>query len=190
MKPRQTEEEKLRVLEGEHAALDLKRGELLEQRQLEEAAYLLLKDNGIKTTIIKEYLPAINTLINKYLSAMDFYVKFELDDSFTEVIRSRGRDEFSYHSFSEGEKRRIDLAILFTWRQIAQMKNSVNVNLMILDEILDGSMDGLGIDYFMKIMNQFGEGTNVFVISHRDIVDGFDSYLRFEKRGDFSVLAS
>ncbi len=165
-----------------------KYGELLGRQKIEEAAKALLKDNGIKTAIIKEYLPSINKLINKYLAAMDFFVSFELDESFEEVIKSRGRDEFSYASFSEGEKRRIDLAILFTWRQIAQMKNSVNLNLLILDEILDGSLDGVGIDHFMNIMNQFGENTNIFVISHRDIVDGFDSYLKFEKRGDFSVL--
>lgn len=179
----------LAKVEAQLAGYRTKYGDLLSRQKIEEAAKTLLKDNGIKTAIIKEYLPSINRLINKYLAALDFFVSFELDEAFDEVIKSRGRDEFSYSSFSEGEKRRIDLAILFTWRQIAQMKNSVNINLMILDEILDGSLDGVGIDHFMNIMTQFGENTNIFVISHRDIVDGFDSYLKFEKRNDFSVLS-
>ena len=132
----------------------------------------------------------MNKLINRYLSAMDFFVRFELDESFQEVIKSRGRDAFTYDSFSEGEKRRLDLAILFTWRQIAKMKNSVNTNLMILDEILDGALDGAGIDYFLSIMNQFGEQTNVFVISHREVADKFDNVIRVEKKNDFSVLVT
>jgi ABC-type multidrug transport system ATPase subunit len=121
---------------------------------------------------------------------MDFYVKFELDDSFNEVIKSRSRDEFTYASFSEGEKRRLDLAILFTWRQVAKMKNSVNTNILILDEILDGALDAGGIDYFLSIMNTFGDNTNVFVISHRDVADKFNHVVRFEKKNDFSVIAA
>lgn len=183
-----SEQVKLNQMETKHEEVTAKYSELLERRKIEDAAKALLKDDGIKTAVIKEYLPAINKLINTFLAAMDFYVSFELDESFDEVIKSRGRDEFSYDSFSEGEKRRIDLAILFTWRRIAQMKNSVNVKVMILDEILDGSLDAIGIDHFMKMMNEFGEDTNIFVISHRDIVDGFESYLRFEKRDDFSVM--
>ena len=124
------------------------------------------------------------------LKFFDFFVKFELDESFQEVIKSRGRDAFTYDSFSEGEKRRLDLAVLFTWRQIAKMKNSVNTNLMVLDEILDGALDGAGIDYFLSTMNQFGEHTNVFVISHRDVADKFDHVIRVEKKNDFSVISS
>ena len=123
---------------------------------------------------------------------MDFYVKFDLDESFQEVIKSRGRDAFTYDSFSEGEKRRLDLAILFTWRQIAKMKNSVNTNLMILDEILDGALDGAGIDYFLSIMNQFGDQTNVFVISHKvdQMIDRFDNVVRLEKKNEFSLITT
>ena len=163
---------------------------LLEHRNLQEVAAMLLKDTGIKTAIIREYLPVMNKLINKYLTAMDFYVKFELDESFNELIKSRNRDDFTYDSFSEGEKRRLDLAILFTWRQIAKMKNSVNTNLMVLDEILDGALDGAGIDYFLSIMNAFGEHTNVFVISHKvdQMVERFDNVIRVEKRNDFSLV--
>ena len=161
-----------------------------EDRNLPDIAALLLKDTGIKTAIIREYLPAMNKLINKYLAAMDFYVHFELDESFNEVIKSRFRDEFTYASFSEGEKMRIDLAILFTWRQIAKMKNSVNTNLLILDEIFDSSLDTAGTDYFLTVMSQF-EKTNVFVISHKGDVlfDKFRSVIKFEKKNDFSVIA-
>lgn len=162
-----------------------------EERNLQDIAGTLLKDTGIKTAIIREYLPAMNKLINKYLAAMDFYVHFELDESFNEKIKSRFRDEFTYASFSEGEKMRIDLAILFTWRQIAKMKNSVNTNLLILDEIFDSSLDNAGTDYFLSVMSQF-EKTNVFVISHKSdaMIDKFRSVIRFEKRNDFSVIAS
>ena len=165
---------------------------LLDKRAMQDVASMLLKDNGIKTAIIREYLPVMNKLINKYLAAMDFYVKFELDESFQEAIKSRGRDDFTYDSFSEGEKRRLDLAILFTWRQIAKMKNSVNTNIMILDEILDGALDTGGIDFFLNIMNQFGEQTNVFVISHKvdQMVDRFDHVVRVEKKNDFSVISA
>jgi DNA repair exonuclease SbcCD ATPase subunit len=165
---------------------------LLEQRNLEEVAATLLKDTGIKTAIIREYLPAMNKLINKYLQAMDFFVHFELDESFNEVIKSRYRDEFTYASFSEGEKMRIDLAILFTWRQIAKMKNSVNTNLLILDEIFDSSLDNSGTDYFLNVMSQLGEKSNTFVISHKgdQLFDKFRSVIRFEKRNDFSVIAA
>jgi DNA repair exonuclease SbcCD ATPase subunit len=184
-------EEKRKMRDYADTAIELvnTKRDLLEVRRLHDVAAALLKDTGVKTAIIREYLPVINKLINKYLAAMDFFVKFELDESFQEVIKSRGRDAFTYDSFSEGEKRRLDLAILFTWRQIAKMKNSVNTNLMILDEILDGALDGAGIDYFLSIMNHFGEHTNVFVISHRDIVDKFDHTIRFEKTNDFSTIA-
>lgn len=187
-------EEKTRMKQLAEEAINLvnTKSNLLDERQLHEVASALLKDTGIKTAIIREYLPVMNKLINKYLSAMDFFVKFELDESFQEVIKSRGRDAFTYASFSEGEKRRLDLAILFTWRQIAKMKNSVNTNLMILDEILDGALDGAGIDYFLSIMNQFGDQTNIFVISHKvdQMVDRFDHVIRVEKKNDFSVISS
>ena len=186
-------DEKKKMKEYAEGAINLvtQKTELLDTRQLHDVAGLLLKDTGIKTAIIREYLPVMNKLINKYLAAMDFFVKFELDESFQEVIKSRNRDIFTYDSFSEGEKRRLDLAILFTWRQIAKMKNSVNTNLLLLDEILDGALDAGGIDYFLNIMNQFGEHTNVFVISHKvhQMIDRFDHVVRFEKKNDFSVIA-
>lgn len=165
---------------------------LQESRKIQDISSILLKDTGIKTAIIKEYLPAMNKLINKYLTAMDFYVSFELDENFDETIKSRHRDEFTYASFSEGEKMRIDLAILFTWRQIAKMKNSVNTNLLILDEVFDSSLDTTGTDYFLSIMNSFGEKTNVFVISHKgdQLVDKFHSIIKFEKKNDFSVMTT
>jgi DNA repair exonuclease SbcCD ATPase subunit len=163
---------------------------LSEERTVQEISATLLKDTGIKTAVIKEYLPAMNKMINMYLQAMDFYVHFELDESFNETIKSRFRDEFTYASFSEGEKMRIDLAILFTWRQIAKMKNSVNTNLLVLDEIFDSSLDTAGTDYFLSVMNQLGEKTNVFVISHKgdQLFDKFHSVIKFEKKNDFSVM--
>ena len=164
---------------------------LNEHRNLEEVASLLLKDTGIKTAIIREYLPIMNKLINKYLNQMDAYIHFELDEAFNEIVKSRFRDEFTYASFSEGEKMRIDLAILFTWRQIAKMKNSVNTNLLLLDEIFDSSLDTAGTDYFLTLMNSFGENSNIFVISHKgdQLFDKFRSVIKFEKRNDFSVIA-
>ena len=164
---------------------------LSEQRNLEDISQQLLRDTGIKTAIIREYLPIMNMFINKYLTAMDAYIKFELDESFNETVKSRFRDEFTYASFSEGEKMRIDLAILFTWRQIAKMKNSVNTNLLILDEIFDSSLDTAGTDYFLNLMHQLGEKTNVFVISHKgdQLFDKFRSVIKFEKKHDFSQIA-
>ena len=164
--------------------------QLSENKNLQDIASLLLKDTGIKTAIIREYLPVMNKLINKYLNIMDSYIHFELDESFNEVIKSRFRDEFTYASFSEGEKQRIDLAILFTWRQIAKMKNSVNTNLLIFDEIMDSSLDVNGTESFMNLLDQFGEDTNIFVISHKgDILfDKFHSVIRIEKKNDFSVI--
>jgi len=166
--------------------------QLQEQRNIEEVAAVLLKDTGIKTAIIREYLPVMNKLINKYLTAMDAYIHFELDEAFNEIVKSRHRDDFTYASFSEGEKMRIDLAILFTWRQIAKMKNSVNTNLLLLDEIFDSSLDTAGTDYFLNLMNGFGDGTNIFVISHKgdQLFDKFRSVIKFEKHNDFSVIAA
>jgi DNA repair exonuclease SbcCD ATPase subunit len=186
----ETEKETLKNLANEALEKNNVKMEYIKQKNLQDIASVLLKDTGIKTTIIKEYLPAMNKLINKYLSAMDFFVKFDLDESFNEKIRSRFRDEFTYASFSEGEKMRIDLAILFTWRQIAKMKNSVNTNLLILDEIFDSSLDVAGTDYFLSVMNQLGENSNVFVISHKGdvMVDKFKNNIRFEKTNDFSTV--
>ena len=186
------EKRKLKAMAADALSkIELKK-KYLEQRNLEEVASLLLKDTGIKTAIIREYLPAMNKLINKYLQAMDAYIHFELDEAFNEHVKSRFRDDFTYASFSEGEKMRIDLAILFTWRAIAKMKNSVNTNLLILDEIFDSSLDTAGTDYFLNLMNQLGENSNVFVISHKgdQLFDKFRSVIKFEKRNDFSVIAT
>lgn len=184
------EKKKLKDIADEALVLIDKKNQLLHEKQLHEVSAILLKDTGIKTAIIKEYLPVMNKLINGYLSAMDFYVHFELDEAFNEVIKSRFRDEFTYASFSEGEKMRIDLAILFTWRQIAKMKNSVNTNLLILDEIFDSSLDNSGTDYFLSVMNALGDKSNVFVISHKgdQLFDKFHSIIRFEKKNDFSSI--
>ena len=183
---------KLKSFAEEALNLIMNKNNLLEQRNLQEVASILLKDTGIKTAIIREYLPAMNKLINKYLTAMDFFVKFELDEAFNEIIKSRHRDDFTYASFSEGEKMRIDLAILFTWRQIAKMKNSINTNLLVLDEIFDSSLDTAGTDYFLSIMSAFGDNTNVFVISHKgdQLIDKFQNTIKFEKKNDFSVIAT
>ena len=155
-----------------------------------DASKNLLQDSGIKTKIIKKYLPLMNKLVNTYLSNMDFYVKFSLDENFNETIQSRYRDEFSYSSFSEGEKMRIDLALLFTWRSIAKMKNSTNTNLLILDEIFDSSLDSAGTDDFLKILNTF-KSQNVFVISHKQdvLIDKFRSVIQFKKEKNFSEIA-
>ena len=150
----------------------------------------MLRDTGIKSTIIKKYLPVMNQLINRYLKELDFYVSFNLDENFLETIKSRFRDEFSYASFSEGEKMRIDLALLFTWRTIAKMKNSANTNLLILDEIFDSSLDTSGTDDFLKILHTVSDNTNVFVISHKteSLQDKFASTLKVEKKQNFSVI--
>ena len=185
------EKRKLKDLAKEALSKINQKTALQEDRNLEEVANALLKDTGIKTAIIREYLPIMNKLINKYLTAMDAYIHFELDEGFNEIVKSRHRDDFTYASFSEGEKMRIDLSILFTWRQIAKMKNSVNTNLLLLDEIFDSSLDTAGTDYFLNLMNQFGENTNIFVISHKgdQLFDKFRSVIKFEKRNDFSVVA-
>jgi DNA repair exonuclease SbcCD ATPase subunit len=164
---------------------------LNEDKFYHEAAGTLLKDTGIKTKIIKQYLPVINKLVNKYLSSMDFFVHFELDETFNETIKSRHRDEFSYASFSEGEKQRIDLALLFTWRTIAKMKNSASTNLLLLDEVFDSSLDTNGTDYVMNLLNTLGEDTNVFVISHKgdQLFDKFKNIIKFQKYQNFSRLA-
>ena len=164
--------------------------EQLSEKHYHEFAGTLLKDGGIKTRIIKQYLPIMNKLINKYLTAMDFFVNFNINENFEETIKSRHRDEFSYANFSEGEKMRIDLALLFTWRQIAKLKNSTNTNLLILDEVFDSSLDTVGTEEFLKLINEMGTDTNVFVISHKgdQLFDKFRSIIKFKKVNNFSRI--
>jgi DNA repair exonuclease SbcCD ATPase subunit len=150
-------------------------------------AYSLLKDDGVKTKIIKKYLPFINQQVNRYLQMMDFYINFHLDGEFNETVKSPIHEDFSYSSFSEGEKMRIDLALLFTWREVARVKNSVNTNLLIMDEVFDSSLDGFGTDEFLKIIRYVIKDANIFVISHKDgLHDKFDSVVRFDKVKGFS----
>jgi len=153
--------------------------------------YNLLKDGGVKSQIIKKYLPLINQQVNKYLQMMDFYINFKLDEEFNETIETPIHEDFSYSSFSEGEKMRIDLSLLFTWREIARMKNSVNTNLLVMDEVFDSSLDGMGTDEFLKIIKYVIKDANIFVISHKTgMEDKFDSLLKFEKVKGFSTLTS
>lgn len=174
------------------ATYNKKQEELALDSQVLQIAVEMLRDGGIKRKIIKQYVPIMNKLINKYLAAMDFFVNFELDEEFNEIIKSRHRDEFSYASFSEGEKMRIDLALLFTWRAIAKLKNSTNTNLLILDEVFDASLDTTGCDEFLKLLQDIGSDTNVFVISHKGdvLTDKFRSQIRFEKVKNFSRIAA
>ncbi len=152
-------------------------------------AYSLLKDDGVKTKIIKKYLPFINQQVNRYLQLMDFYINFTLDEEFKETVKSPIHEDFSYASFSEGEKMRIDLALLFTWREVARVKNSVNTNLLILDEIFDSSLDGFGTDEFLKIIRYIIKGANIFVISHKsDLNDKFENVIQFDKVKGFSKI--
>jgi DNA repair exonuclease SbcCD ATPase subunit len=185
------EKGKLKALAREVVVKTQERGTLNEEKYYQDIASALLKDTGIKTKVIRQYLPAINKLVNKYLGAMDFFVHFELDEAFNETIKSRHRDDFSYASFSEGEKQRIDLALLFTWRTIAKMKNSAATNLLLLDEVFDSSLDANATDYLMNVLNTLGEDTNVFVISHKgdQLFDKFRSVIKFEKVNNFSRIA-
>ena len=162
-----------------------------EEKLYIDTARHLMQDSGIKTKIIKQYLPIMNHYINKNLADMDFFVNFTLDEEFNETIKSRHRDEFNYHSFSEGEKLRIDLAILFTWREIAKLKNSTNTNLLILDEIFDSSLDSSGTDEFMRILHFTMSKENVFVISHKGdtLIDKFPRVMKFEKYKNFTRMA-
>ena len=182
--------EKLKSLKKELALIDKQKSKLREDKTYSEAARNMLTDTGIKTKIIKQYLPIMNKLINTYLTSMEFYVNFTLNENFEESIKSRYRDDFTYASFSEGEKMRIDLALLFTWRAVAKMKNSTNTNLLILDEIFDSSLDNTGTDEFLKILNTLGN-ENVFVISHKQdaLADKFRNTIKFEKVKNFSHVA-
>tara|TARA_Y100000592_G_scaffold97290_1_gene167720 strand:+ start:1866 stop:3581 length:1716 start_codon:yes stop_codon:yes gene_type:complete len=183
--------EDLTKAEDDLSTLVKKKEHLSEHGHYLEIATLLLRDQGVKEKIIKQYVPIMNKLINKYLAQLEFYVGFELDESFDETIKSRFRDVFKYENFSQGEKMRIDLALLFTWRAVARMKNSVNTNLLILDEVFDSSLDAAGTDEFMKMLNTLTENTNAFVISHKgDILyDKFENVIKFEKYKNFSRIA-
>jgi DNA repair exonuclease SbcCD ATPase subunit len=185
-----TSKEKLASLYEELEKLNSERSDVLEDLYYCNIATRLLKDTGIKAKIIKYYLPIMNKLINQYLSDMDFFVNFTLDENFDETIKSRYRDEFGYMNFSEGEKMRIDLALLLSWRDIARIKNSVNTNLLILDEVFDSSLDAVGTDEFMKLLRIVGKKSNVFVISHKadQLFDKFDNTIGFKKKKNFSKV--
>ena len=183
------EEQDLKELKGSLSQLQVELKELIQDKTYYEVASGLLKDTGIKTKIIKQYLPIINKLVNKYLASLDFFVNFNLDESFKETIKSRHRDDFTYNNFSEGEKQRIDMALMLTWRAVAKLKNSSNTNLLILDEVFDSSLDTNGTEELMKILHML-EGVNLFVISHKgDILqDKFANVIRFEKVKNFSRI--
>jgi DNA repair exonuclease SbcCD ATPase subunit len=184
------EKEKLKLLEGAFSTLELQKEKQSEDLMYHDLTNELLRDGGVKTKIIKYYLPFMNKFINKFLASMDFYVQFHMDEEFNEQIKSRHRDEFSYMNFSEGEKMRIDLALLLAWREIARMKNSVNCNLLILDEVFDSSLDGVGMDELMKLLRIVSDKANVYVISHKadQLVDKFSNIISFEKKNNFSRM--
>ena len=187
-----SDKKKLETLEKALVKLQSYKEELINERSVLDIASMILKDSGIKTRIIKQYIPVMNKLINKYLAAMDFFVDFQLDENFNETIKSRFRDVFSYASFSEGEKMRIDLALLFTWRAVSKLRNSVSTNLLIMDEVFDSSLDNTGTEEFLKILNDLTSDTNVFIISHKgdQLYDKFHSVIRFEKHKNFSRIAA
>ena len=180
---------KLKDLGKEGVSVTKKRDDEIDEKYYLDIASILLKDTGIKTKIIRQYLPVMNRIINKYLQAMDFFVSFEMDESFVESIKSRHRDDFSYASFSEGEKQRIDLALMMAWRTIAKMKNSTNTNLLILDEVFDSSLDTSGTELLHQILGTLDNNSNTFVISHRDaLFDKFRSVIKFEKQNNYSRI--
>ena len=182
-------EEQSKKLFDELSSYIERRKIVTEEKQYYDIAAQLLKDGGIKSKIIKQYLPIINKLVNKYLAAMDFFVNFNMDEEFKETIKSRHRDDFSYENFSEGEKQKIDLALLLTWRSVARLKNSVNTNLLILDETFDSSLDAKGTDALLQILHTMPDNTNIFVISHKDqLHDKFTQAIRFEKKQNFSRM--
>jgi len=186
------ENKKVRELKDAIEEQEKRREEFVNEKAVLDVAGELLKDKGIKTQIVRQYIPVMNKLINKYLASMEFFVNFELNENFEEVIKSRHRDEFSYTSFSEGEKARLNIALLLTWRAIAKMKNSVHTNLLILDEVFDSSLDEVGVESLTKIFHEFNDGTNLFIISHRGDVlqDKFRSVIKFEKVKNFSRIAA
>jgi DNA repair exonuclease SbcCD ATPase subunit len=183
------EETELNIITQQLSDLGTNLRTLIDEKTYYEAASNLLKDTGIKTKIVKQYLPVINKLVNKYLASLDFFVNFNLDEAFKETIKSRHRDEFTYNNFSEGEKQRIDMALMLTWRAVAKLKNSSNTNLLILDETFDSSLDANGTEYLMNILHML-EGVNLFVISHKGDVlqDKFANVVRFEKVKNFSKV--
>jgi DNA repair exonuclease SbcCD ATPase subunit len=188
---RNTEHDKLAELKQKLKSTQDKLSEKREDIFYHDFTYGLLKDGGVKSKIIKKYLPLINQQVNKYLQMMDFYINFKLDEEFNETIQSPIHDDFSYSSFSEGEKMRIDLALLFTWREVARFKNSVNTNLLIMDEVFDSSLDGMGTDEFLKIIRFVIKDANIFVISHKGgLEDKFQSVIRYEKIKGFSTIVS
>ena len=188
---RNTEHEKLAEFKTNLKDTIEELSEKREQLNHYDFAYSLLKDDGVKTKIIKKYIPVINQQVNRYLQLMDFYINFTLDEEFNETVKSPIHEDFSYASFSEGEKMRIDLALLFTWREIARIKNSVNTNLLIMDEVFDSSLDGFGTDEFLKIIKFVIRDANIFVISHKsDLHDKFDSVIKFDKLRGFSSIVS
>ncbi len=186
----ETAKEELEAMQNTANEFNMDKFTLNEDYSYNNVMSEMLKDTGIKTKIIKQYIPVINKLVNQYLQILDFYVHFDLDESFTETIRSRHRDQFSYDSFSEGEKQRIDLALLFTWRMIAKMKNSISTNLLLLDETFDSSLDHDGVENLMKILHSLDENSNTFIISHKgDILDGkFKDKIEFVKEKNFSKI--
>jgi len=187
---RNTEDEKLKEFNQNLQNIFKEIADKKEEIMYHDFAYSLLKDDGVKTKIIKKYLPLINQQVNRYLQMMDFYINFKLDEEFSETIESPIHENFSYSSFSEGEKMRIDLALLFTWREVARVKNSVNTNLLIMDEVFDSSLDGMGTEEFLKIIRFVIKDANVFVISHKvDLHDKFNSVIRFEKVKGFSRIS-
>jgi DNA repair exonuclease SbcCD ATPase subunit len=182
----------LQELESGRDALEGDRKSFVESAHTMDVATILLKDSGIKRKIIRKYIPALNKIINKYLVTMDFFAQFTLTEDFTEVIKSRYRDEFSYDNFSEGEKLRIDLSLLLAWRDIARMKNSANTNLLILDEVFDSSLDAVGTEEVIKILQSMGGSNNIFIISHKSdqLLDKFGNVLVYKKVNNFSKLCS
>ena len=186
-----TNTEELKVLKEQLKAAIQSKEELVSEKAVLDVASVLLKDSGVKTKIIKQYIPVINKLVNKYLAAMDFFVAFELNENFEETIKSRHRDDFSYESFSEGEKMRIDLALLFTWRAVSKLCNSASTNLLIMDEVFDSSLDNNGTEEFLKIISTLTTDTNLFIISHKgdQLFDKFHSLIKFEKHRNFSRIA-
>jgi len=183
-------EQKLQESESEKEELSKKVQSLINDQIHHDVVYDILKDGGLKSRIIKHYVPIINGLVNKFLGKLNLYVDFTIDEEFKETIKSRYRDEFSYSSFSEGEKQRIDLAILLTWREIAKMKNSLNCNLLIFDEILDSSLDASGTESFLKLLNKMKSKCSIFIISHKadSLTDKFDQQMHFEKKNNFSKI--
>jgi DNA repair exonuclease SbcCD ATPase subunit len=188
---KENSDNKLIDYENELKEIEVRYNILTEDKNVLSAASVLLKDTGIKSKIVKQYIPVINKFINKYLSAMDFFVSFELDENFNETLKSRYRDEFTYASFSEGEKQKIDLALLFTWRAVAKLRNSINTNLLIMDEIFDSSLDQNSTDYLMNIIREVSKDSNIIVISHKEQMnEKFSNVLKFVKHKSFSEIGA